>query len=140
MQTYNHILVAVDMYSEYDLVLKKALAIASGTTTLSLVYVTLPMVNFQPYGMAYDNEFFNNLCQQNAQKLREIASQHGIAENRLYTPIGSPANEIHAIAEQIDADLIVIGTHGKSGLQLLLGSTANGVLHGVKCDVLAIKV
>jgi universal stress protein A len=44
------------------------------------------------------------------------------------------------MAEKINADLIVVGTHGQSGLRLLLGSTANAVLHGVKTDVLAVKV
>ena len=54
--------------------------------------------------------------------------------------IGSPADEIHHMAEKLNADLIVIGTHGQSGLRLLLGSTANAVLHGVKRDVLAVKI
>jgi universal stress protein A len=37
-------------------------------------------------------------------------------------------------------DLIVMGTHGQSGLKLLLGSTANSVLHGAGCDILAVRV
>ncbi len=40
----------------------------------------------------------------------------------------------------IDFDLIIIGTHGQHGIALLLGSTANAVLHGVSCDVLAVRV
>ena len=46
---------------------------------------------------------------------------------------------IHALASTIGADLIV-GSHGRHGLALLLGSTANGVLQGAPCDVLAIRV
>ena len=38
------------------------------------------------------------------------------------------------------ADLIIVGSHGRHGLALLLGSTANGVLHGATCDVLAVRV
>ena len=53
---------------------------------------------------------------------------------------GRPETEIHALAEQIGADLIVVGSHGRTGLALLLGSTANGVLHGATCDVLAVRV
>jgi universal stress protein A len=37
-------------------------------------------------------------------------------------------------------DLVVVGSHGRHGLSLLLGSTANGVLHGAGCDVLAVRV
>jgi universal stress protein A len=44
------------------------------------------------------------------------------------------------MAEELDADLIVLGTHGRHGLGLMLGSTANAVLHGAPCDVLAVKV
>ena len=53
---------------------------------------------------------------------------------------GRPAAEIHAACKGKDIDLVVIGTHGQSGLQLLLGSTANSVLHGSTCDVLAVRV
>jgi universal stress protein A len=34
----------------------------------------------------------------------------------------------------------VIGTHGQSGISLLLGSTASSVLHGSGCDVLAVRI
>jgi universal stress protein A len=34
----------------------------------------------------------------------------------------------------------VVGSHGRHGLALLLGSTANDVLHGAPCDVLAVKL
>jgi universal stress protein A len=37
-------------------------------------------------------------------------------------------------------DLVVVGSYGRHGLQLLLGSTANGVLHLAACDVLAVRV
>lgn len=64
----------------------------------------------------------------------------GIPSDRVYLEQGNPATEIKAKAEQIQADLIVIGTHGRHGLGLLLGSTANGVLHGVECDVLTVRI
>jgi universal stress protein A len=36
--------------------------------------------------------------------------------------------------------LIVVGSHGRHGVRLLLGSTANGILHHAKCDVLAVRI
>lgn len=36
--------------------------------------------------------------------------------------------------------MIVVGSHGRHGLALLLGSTANDVLHGAPCDVLAVSL
>ena len=54
--------------------------------------------------------------------------------------MGRPETEIHNVAEEIGADLIVVGSHGRHGLALIFGSTANGVLHGATCDVLAVRV
>jgi universal stress protein A len=54
--------------------------------------------------------------------------------------VGSAATEIRALAEERVADLIVIGSHGRSGWKLLLGSTANKVLHGAHCDILTVRV
>jgi universal stress protein A len=44
------------------------------------------------------------------------------------------------MAEELGVDLIVMGTHGRHGLGLLLGSTATGVLHGCPCDVLTVRI
>jgi universal stress protein A len=49
-------------------------------------------------------------------------------------------HEIYEIAKENDIDCIVLVTQGQAGIQLLLGSTANGVLHGVSCDVLTVRV
>lgn len=43
-------------------------------------------------------------------------------------------------AREHGVDLIVVGSHGRHGLALLLGSTANAVLHGAPCDVLAVRI
>ncbi|MEZ5528918.1 MAG: universal stress protein [Porticoccaceae bacterium] len=47
---------------------------------------------------------------------------------------------MHHFAIDNNVDLIVVGSHGRHGLSLILGSTATGVLHGSQCDVLAVKV
>ncbi len=53
---------------------------------------------------------------------------------------GVPGQEIVRLAEQEQIDLIIVGSHGRHGLALLLGSTASNVLHHAKCDVLAIRL
>jgi universal stress protein A len=47
---------------------------------------------------------------------------------------------LHYLANQEGADLIIVGSHGRKGFALLLGSTSNSVLHGASCDVLAVRV
>lgn len=44
------------------------------------------------------------------------------------------------VAKEHQVDLIIVGSHGRHGLALLLGSTANAVLHGAPCDVLAVRI
>jgi len=53
---------------------------------------------------------------------------------------GPVKSEILRVAKENNIDLIVIGSHGRHGIGLLLGSTANAVLHGAPCDVLSVRV
>lgn len=59
-------------------------------------------------------------------------------EHRLIT--GDPASAIVRLAEEEQADLIVLGTHGRTGLtRLLMGSVAEAVVRRAKCAVLTLK-
>jgi nucleotide-binding universal stress UspA family protein len=53
---------------------------------------------------------------------------------------GKPADQIIAAAREWRADLIVLGTHGRSGVaRVILGSTAEGVMRGAPCPVVAVR-
>jgi len=140
MDSYQNILVALDLFSDYKPVLERALNIAQSPSNISLVYVTFPQVYFESYGVGVGTDYVNDNQESAKATLFELAKTRHILDDQVYVPIGSAVNEIHVLSESIKADLIVMGTHGQSGLKLLLGSTANGVLHGVKCDVLAIRI
>lgn len=61
-----------------------------------------------------------------------------LVEHRLRE--GDAAQEILQVAEEVDADLIVLGTHGRSGLsRLLMGSVAEAVLRDAPCAVITVK-
>jgi len=54
---------------------------------------------------------------------------------------GDPAAEIVRMAQKIECDLIVMGTHGRTGLgRLLMGSVAEMVLREAPCPVLTVRV
>jgi universal stress protein A len=74
------------------------------------------------------------------QKLTVLGKKFNVPTDHLHILHGSPSHEVHRFAKDNDVQLIVIGTHGQKGLQLLLGSTANAVLHGAGCDVLAVRI
>jgi nucleotide-binding universal stress UspA family protein len=55
--------------------------------------------------------------------------------------VGDPADEILRYAADARCDLIVLGTHGRTGLaRLLMGSVAERVLRGAPCSVLVVKM
>lgn len=142
MSNYKNIVVAIDINAKYDSVIKKALTISESPDHLSLAYIPLPDVYLQPYlyGMDYSAIDDTNRITRAREKLEAIAKEYGIPKERVFLKAGNAADEIQIYANDISADLIVIGTHGRSGFKLLLGSTANAVLHGVKQDVLAIRI
>lgn len=140
MQRYQNILVPLDIFSDYKKVFERALSIAQNPSEISLVYVTFPHVYFESYGFGVGADYIDDNQKSSKETLLKLAKEHNIPDKQIYAPIGSPIDEIHQLSERIKADLIVMGTHGQSGLKLLLGSTANGVLHGVKCDVLAVRI
>ncbi len=140
MQGYETVLVPVDVYSDYERVVEKAIHIAGNSHKIHLLYVAYPQTNFEPYGLFLERDYSEEVREQAERHLKDIAAKHDIPYSHVNVQIGSPADEIHHMAEKLNADLIVMGTHGQSGLKLLLGSTANAVLHGVKIDVLAVKV
>jgi len=54
--------------------------------------------------------------------------------------VGNPAEEILRVAQAIKADLIVMGTHGRTGLSwLLMGSVAEQVLRKAPCPVVTVR-
>src|SRR5262249_10169380 len=54
--------------------------------------------------------------------------------------VGSPVNEIEEFAKEIRADLIVMGTHGRTGLShLFLGSVAERIVRHAPCPVLTVR-
>jgi universal stress protein A len=142
MSDYKTILVAIDINANYESVIKKALSVCQSPDDLSLVYVSFPSTYIQPYMYGIDYSAVNDEERmKHAQaKLDGIAKKSDIPQKHVYLKIGDTADEIKDLADDISADLIVIGTHGRSGLKLLLGSTANAVLHGVKQDVLAVRM
>ncbi|MFK7831155.1 MAG: universal stress protein [Congregibacter sp.] len=142
MTNYSKILVAVDLSQDSDCIAKRALAIsADEAVDLHVIHVIEPL-NFA-YGGDIPMDFSgiqDEIHQQALQQLGKFADEHGFAEEQRHVVLGQPEVEIHALADEIGADLIVVGSHGRYGLALLMGSTANGVLHGATCDVLAVRV
>ncbi|MBU2711226.1 universal stress protein [Zooshikella harenae] len=141
MSRYKHILVAVDLTEEADTVLQRAQEIAKDhNADITLVHVV------EPLSVAYGSDIpldlttlQEEIAQQARQRISELAKRLN-NEGHQHVVYGRPEKEIHRIAEERNIDLIVVGSHGRHGLALILGSTSTGILHGAQCDVLAVRV
>lgn len=73
-------------------------------------------------------------------RITELAGKLGIPDEHCLVVVGSPKQEIIRVAEDLGADLIIVGTHGRHGLGKLLGSTAASVVNHAQCDVLSVRL
>lgn len=138
---YRHVLVAVDLTKDSHKVLERGVQIAQRNEAKLSILHTL-----EPLGFAYGGDIpmdltsiQDQLDEHAKERLAEIADPHVDRENQ-HVLVGMPDSEIHRFSEEEDVDLIVVGSHGRHGFALLLGSTSTGVLHGARCDVLAVRV
>lgn len=144
MGTYRHILAAVDFAPDFGAVVARAAALAkSEGARLSLIHIVefLHMDLANELVLPQDLELEAQLVANARRKLEDTAA--GLAAGQpisQWVEMGSTKQEILRVAEQQGVDLIVIGSHGRHGLGRLLGSTANAVLHGAHCDVLAVRI
>lgn len=146
MGAYRKILAAVDLSDESSAVVERAVQVAGSEAEIHLVFVQEPMdsvyLGVVPYGPVFVGmeEVEEKLERELEGRMRKLGERFDLPESRRHMLNGSPAPEIRRFADDNDIDLVVLGTHGQKGVQLLLGSTANSVLHGVSCDVLAVRI
>lgn len=142
MACYKHIIAGLDLSEESPQVLEKAAELARACgASLSVAHVIEPLTFAYGGDMPVDlSEVQEQLQLKAEQELQRLAGQiqHPIQQEHVL--VGQPATELHHLAGQENADLIIVGSHGRKGFALLLGSTSNSVLHGASCDVLAVRV
>ena len=142
MSGYKRILLAVDLAEESSIVGERAIQFARlFDAELHVVHVVEPLSLVYGGDIPMDLSSVQEQIQDQAKSsLDEFCDDANVPEDHRYLIFGRPETEIHRIAVAADIDAIVVGSHGRHGLALLLGSTANGVLHGASCDVLAVRV
>ncbi|MFV0387192.1 MAG: universal stress protein [Pyrinomonadaceae bacterium] len=114
-------------------------------TILSVVDMVVPAS--YTYGYMPDTSDIENAARAHASKvvenaLDEISKKYSEVSPAIRTEIqfGSPEVRIVEKAEEIDADLIVMGSHGYSAWErLLLGSVSDSVVRHAPCSVLVVR-
>ena len=143
MNPYRHILLATDFSAESDPIGARAVELARHyQARLSLVHV----VEYIPVELGYELvlpeqiDVGQHLVEEGRKRLGALAERLGVPEAAQWVEQDSAHHGILRLAQERGVDLIVLGSHGRRGLARLLGSTANAVLHGADCDVLAVRV
>ncbi len=142
--TYRHVLLAADFSEHGKQVGERARDLAQRyQADLSVVHVveSLPLMD-SSYGpiVPFDVDLTEQIVEAARVHVGTLGDQLDIPKDRRWIEMGSPKLEITRVAKERGVDLIVVGSHGRHGLALLLGSTATGVLHHAECDVLAVRL
>ena len=141
---YQHILIAADFSGHSEEVCNKALQLADKYgAKLSICHIVedFPLTDFAYEPMiSVDIDMREALLEAGKKQLTDLADKLGIAARQQWVECGTPGHDIVRIADEQQVDLIVVGSHGRQGIKMLLGSTANAVLHHAHCDVLAVRL
>ena len=141
MPVYQHILAAVDLSETSARVLQNAAALAqlcdARLTVLHVVNYTLPLD--MDYVIPPEDDREIQMTEAASRRLQELMDREALSSGVETIIIsGRPKSEITRVAEQANADLIVVGAHGRHGISALLGSTTDRVLHSASCNVLTV--
>ena len=110
----------------------------SSSGSLILLHVREPVLDPDVFAPLPDDEGSDFHLMLEAMKL-DLTRDGFRVESRCVK--GTPAHEILNMASEEEADLIVMGTHGRTGLKhVLMGSVAERVVRGASCPVLSLKL
>ncbi len=143
MLKYRHVLVAVDLSPITEQVVERGRQVADESNALlSMVHVMehSPVAYGGEFSIPIDVNLERTLENEVRQEMERIGNKYKIPLEHQYVETGSVKLAVTNLAETLHVDLIIVGTHGHHGLDLLLGSRANAILHRAQCDVLVVKV
>lgn len=135
----NRILVATDFSEPSHAALRLATALARDAgATLLICHVMPPEFVFgademDAVAVPFENPGVRQMLVETRPDDPQVACEHHLL-------VGNPADEIVRFAEDQEAGLIVLGSHGRTGAaRLLMGSVAEAIVRKATCPVLTIK-
>ena len=133
------VVVPIDFSDDSQNALEAALELTRDANKLRIIHVLPPLEAISPaaiWGELSDQQRETSVKKYAA----EFLKRNGVASANLEVRIGSPGHEITEYADEVNADLIVISSHGYHGLKrMLLGSIAEAVIRHAHCAVLVLR-
>lgn len=136
-----HIIVPVDFSESSRAALDLATSIARGTgATLHILHVKEHLVAYDLSREYANVSVFPDVDEIKAVLERVVPVDPDVPYRHWLFESEDVADEIVHLADELGADLIALGTHGRSGLcHLVMGSVAESVMRQARCPVLTIK-
>ena len=138
---YNHILLATDLSENHFEMCQQAVNIAkSFNATLFLLHVIEPPPSLQlAQGLGFA-EFDTPIREDALTVMSVLGEALNIPIDRQFVEIGSI--KVHTLqkVDELNCELIIIGSHTHSKLPAFLGSTAHAIVHQAPCDVLTMRI
>jgi len=136
------ILVGVDGSPREPKVLEAAIALAKDRGgKIHLVRAMMVPVSIPTAVWTLQGEDFSQFLVEHGNKELAVTAEQVPLELRgqTITRLGQPADVLIALADELDSDLVVIGSHGYGGIDRVLGTTAAKVVNRAKCSVLVVR-
>lgn len=136
---YGLVLVAVDFSVYSRLALEFATQLVPGGEFVVLHAYDLPFSGFLPHAQVRQTSLLEGEIRDEMEALlRDVPA--GPHKLRPEVRLGTPVPTIEAAVDEFRPDLLVVGTHGRTGVtHALLGSVAEKLLRRPRCDVLAVR-
>ena len=135
------VLVPFDFGDSSHRAVDKALGLVLNPSQVHIVHAVPAFIPLAPEGMPIEWADDQQRLDQTLLMLQQEFQDPRYGAVHLHVLIGDPASVCTEYATEIAAELIVIPSHGRTGLaRLILGSVAEGILRHSKCPVLVLKI
>ena len=135
----NKVIVPWDFSEMSEEALEATLTMVESPDKVEVVHVAAFPVVMEP-GVVWDTVSEDSIVERVHEAFQEYCEKHALPEIAMTTVFGDPGSRIAEIAKEREAGLIVISSHGRTGLgRLLIGSVAERVVRLAHCPVLVLR-
>jgi universal stress protein A len=143
MARYKKLLVLLDLSEDSEQIAIAARDLAEYSNATMVYLHVVDFVPMEPMGetmMPTSVEIEDEIIDRSRQKLTDLINRLALQRATGRVESGNTKAEILRVAEQENADLIVLGSRERHGLAFMVNFTEDTVLHAAHCDMLAVRL
>jgi universal stress protein A len=142
MAGYKKLLVLLDLSKDSEQVAIAGRDMAAHSNASMIVLHVVEFVPVEPLGESLmpTAQIEDELINRSRERLGTLIARLGLTNATGRVEAGNTKSEILRVAEEEQVDLIVLGSHERHGLAIMVNFTEDTVLHAAHCDVLAVRL